>query len=291
MLHHGLAGTEGTGDAGGAALGNGEQGVDDALPRNHRLDGRELACIGARHTHGPLLHQRNLLDGAVLQSELADTVGDLEVAGVQLHDGAALAGRAHDTVEDGIRFLHGSVDIAGSNLVAVTQLRLKVPDLVPIQCRFVDTAPDVGAVLFAHGGQRALDAVINTGQQSGSQLDRQRRTGGNDLVAASQPRRFLVYLDGGAIPVHFDDLTDQAVLPDAHHVEHIGVPHPLGDDKGSGHLQNLSFNHIFLFLLSAFSAEPVMPIPQHPVFLPPQAGRLGASAPPSPCGVALTRSP
>ena len=40
MLGHGLAGAETAGNGGGAALGNGEQGVDDPLARDERGDRR-----------------------------------------------------------------------------------------------------------------------------------------------------------------------------------------------------------------------------------------------------------
>ena len=50
-----------------------------------------------------------------------------------------------------------------------------------------------------------------------------------------------LWLDGGTVTVHLDDLTDETGVAHAHHVEHIGVPHTLGNDQRAGHLQNLSF--------------------------------------------------
>ena len=60
MLYHGLAGAEGTGYRGGAAFGDGEQGVDNPLPRHHRRSGRGLLFVGTAHTNRPFLHQRQL---------------------------------------------------------------------------------------------------------------------------------------------------------------------------------------------------------------------------------------
>ena len=46
--------------------------------------------------------------------------------------------------------------------------------------------------------------------------------------------------------MHFDDLTDQLGITHAHHVKHIGFPHPLGNDQRTGNLEYSSFNHLQL---------------------------------------------
>ena len=247
MLNHRLTRAEGAGNAGGTALGDGEQSVDGTLTRNHGLGGGQLLLVGAGHTDRPFLGEHDVLDGAVLQLELTDAVGDAEITGIQLHDGALLTGRAHDLMGDDLGLLYRTVDVARGDGVAVAQGGLEVPELIPIQCGLVDALDDVGAVLLTHGLQRSLDAVVNGGQETGTQLYRQRRARRHHLVAAAQTGGLLVDLDGGAVAVHLDDLTDQTSLTDAHHVEHIGVPHPLGDDQGAGYLQNFSFYH-FLFM-------------------------------------------
>ena len=248
VLYHGLTRAEGAGNAGGTALGDGEQSVDGTLTRDHRLGGGELLLVGAGHTDGPLLGEHDVLDSAVLQLELTDTVGNAEITGIQLHDGALLTGRAHDLVGDDLGLLHRAVDVARGNGVAVAEGGLEVPELIPIQSGLVNTLDDVGAILLPHGLQGALDTVVNGGDEAGAQLHRQRRARRHHLVAAAQSRGLLVDLDGGAVAVHLDDLTDQTSLTDTHHVEHIGIPHPLGDDQRTGYLQNFSFYHVYLLL-------------------------------------------
>ena len=244
MLDHGLTRAEGTGHAGGTALGDGEQGVDGTLTRNHGLGGGELLLVGTGHADRPLLGEHDVLDGAVLQLELTDAVGNAEVTGIQLHDLALLTGRAHDLMGDDLGLLHRTVHVACGDGVTVAQSRLEVPELVAVQGGLVDALDDVGAILLPHGLQGTLDTVVNGGQETGTQLHRQGGARRHHLIAAAQAGGLLVDLDGGAVAVHLDDLADQAGLTHAHYVEHIGVPHPLGDDQGAGYLQNFSFYHM-----------------------------------------------
>ncbi len=44
----------------------------------------------------------------------------------------------------------------------------------------------------------------------------------------------------------FNDFTDQALLADTHHVEHVGVTHPFGDDQRPGDLSDNTFAHSLL---------------------------------------------
>ena len=233
MLNHRLTRAEGAGHAGGTALGDGEERVDHALARDHGLCGRKLFGVGARDADRPLLDEGDLLDGTVGQAQLAHAVGDLKVTGVKLHDGAGFAGRAHDFVEDDVGLLHSTQHVAALYLRAVAQRGFKMPEAVAIQRGLVDAAAQIGAVLVVHGLQRTLNAVVNAAQKAGAKLHRQGRARGYHDVAAAKAGGLLVDLDGGTVAVHFNDLTDQTGVTHPHNVEHIGLPHTLGNDKGA----------------------------------------------------------
>ena len=76
-----------------------------------------------------------------------------------------------------------------------------------------------------------LDSVENAADQAGAQFHAQRSAGGLYGLARAQAGGLLVDLDGSLIAVNLDDLANQTLLADAHHVEHIGVAHSLGDNQ------------------------------------------------------------
>ena len=77
VLHDGLARAEGAGNGRGAALGDGEERVDDALAGVHRARGDVLSGVGSLDTDGPALDHAQLLLALVgldLRHDLVDRV-------------------------------------------------------------------------------------------------------------------------------------------------------------------------------------------------------------------------
>lgn len=62
--------------------------------------------------------------------------------------------------------------------------------------------------------------------------------GRRDLGAGAEAARFLIDLNGGRAACHIQDLTDQLLFADADDIRHVGVFHPLGDNKRAGYLYN-----------------------------------------------------
>ena len=146
----------------------------------------------------------------------------------------------HDLVLHHDGLLHRAQHIAGHHFGAGLHQGLEFPFVLPGQRRCLDTAGDGIPRLFADLFQRALDAVIDLADQAGPQLHRQRRASGIHLFPRADACRLFIDLDGGPVPTHFDDLTDQMLRTYPHHVVHIGVGHPFCNDQGARHLDDLS---------------------------------------------------
>ena len=245
MLHDGLAGAEGAGDGGGAALGHGEEGVHDALTGEQGGLGGILVLVGPAHTDGPLLHHGEVMLLPLVVHQHGHGVQHREGAGLDGLDGAAHSGGDHDLVEDGGGLLDGADDVAAHHLVALLGGGHEVPLLLPVQGGDLDAAGDGGAGDLHDALQGALDAVVDVFDEAGTQLHGQGGAGGLHRRAGTQAGGLLVDLDGGGVAVHGEDLTDEALLAHADHVGHVGVRKSGGHHQRSGDFDNLSAAQIF----------------------------------------------
>ena len=118
-----------------------------------------------------------------------------------------------------------------------------MPGQVALQCRHFHAALQAIARNFHDVIQRTLNAVVNTANQAGPQLDAHGGAGALHRFTGPQARRLLIDLNRGLIAVHLDDLTDQAVTADAHHVEHVCVAHAFGDDQRAGYFFDRATAH------------------------------------------------
>ena len=143
MLNDGFTASERTGNARRTAFCDGEERVDGALTRYHRLDGRQFCLIRSCDAHGPLLNERYRLDTAVLLLNFRDCVRHAEVARVYIQYFTAFFGRDHYLMEDGIRLFDRSDNVACLDLVAVFDARLEVPSFFAVKRGFVYTAREV----------------------------------------------------------------------------------------------------------------------------------------------------
>ena len=250
VLHHGLAGAEGAGDGGGAALGDGEERVDDALAAVHGAAGHILAGVGPGNTHRPALDHGQIVELALLVPDGGDDlVHGVQAAADEDHLALKSVGH-HDLVQDGAGLLDGAQHVAGGELVAHLGHGHEVPLLFPVQGLDVGAAGDAVAGEGAHLGQGALDAVIDIVQHTGSKLHGHGHTGGFHHGAGSQARGLLVDLDGSLVAGHIQDLADQALRAHAHHVGDVGVRQTLGHDKRAGYFGNSSAHFIILSILA-----------------------------------------
>lgn len=119
LANDGLAATKSTGNAHGATLHTGEEGIKDTLADNQGLGRGELVGRGAGYTDGPVLHHAVLgLDAIELDLQ------DLLIHGVaplvrDACDGSTGPRGQHDLVVAEEAVLNdGSKDIAASNVVS-----------------------------------------------------------------------------------------------------------------------------------------------------------------------------
>ena len=241
VLHHGLAGAEGPGYGGSAALGDGEHRVDDPLARLQRCLRREFLLVGAAHADRPLLHHGQLTLCTVGGADAGDGPGDVVLPRLrQPRYRAADAVGDHDLVQHRLCLRHGAQHIAACHGIADGGGGSKGPQLFAVQRRHLDAAGDVGAHAADDLLQRTLDAVVDVLDEARAQLHAEGRAGGDHLCAGAKAGRLLVYLNGGAVAGHIQDLSDQMLGAYAHYVRHAGVRHAVGHHQRTGDFDDLT---------------------------------------------------
>ena len=220
----------------------GEKHIYGALTRYHRLGRGQLFAVGTAAAHGPFLHkcERHFLFARI---DDADLVNYRVLSREQLLYGAVYRGRDHYLMADDLRLVDISENVAAGNLGAGFDACREFPLFLSVKRRQVYAPLNVGAADLSHFLERTLNSVVYVGNYAGAQLNGEGRARGNDLFAASQSGSLLIDLYGCAVPVHLDDLTDELVLADANHVEHICFSHALGNDERTRYFYYLSFNH------------------------------------------------
>ena len=233
MLHNGLARTERAGDGGGAALGDGEERVDNTLSAVHGAAGDILLGIRARDTHGPALQHGQLMLAALCVAHDGNRLRHGELTALHAHDLAGHAGGHHDLVAYRARLLHRAEHVTGGDLVAGLRHGDKVPLLFAVEGRHVRAARDGVAGEAAHLGQRALDAVVDIVEHTGSKLDGHGHAGCLDHGTRTEPGGLLIDLNTRLVAGHVKDLAYQALRADTHNVGDVRVCQTLGNDKRS----------------------------------------------------------
>ncbi len=227
LLGDRLARAEWAGDGGGAAHREREEHVEDAHPGEERRHRVELLLERARLSHWPRVHHLEL--GAV--GERGDHVVDGVLARRDdAFDGAALAGRDEDLVREG-ELGHGPDRVSGLHFVALRDAGRERPRRFARERVDGDAPVDVRARGLEDLVERALDAVEDPVEHAGPELDGERQTGRDDLLADREAAGVFVDLHERGGAVETDDLTDEVLLADADDVVHPRTHHALGDDR------------------------------------------------------------
>ena len=237
VLHDGLAGAEGAGDRGGAALGDGEERVYDALAAVHGPGGGVFLAVGPGDTDRPVLDHGELTGLAVVVLEDGDDVVHGELALFDGLDRPADPGGHQELVEDGAGLLDGAEDVARGDVLARLGDGDEVPLLLAVERRDLDAAGDGLAGEGADLGQGTLDTVVDVFQHTGAELHRQRQTRGDDLGAGAEARGLLIDLDGRGVSGHVEDLANEPLAADTDHVRHVCVGQALGHDQRAGYFR------------------------------------------------------
>ena len=249
MLHDGLAAAERPRDRRRAALGYGKERIHNALAGLERRDGRVLLRVGTAHTNRPLLDHRELLRLALVGLNNSDDVLHSEAAGLDLLHSAAHLGRHHDLVQDRRRLLHRAEHVAADQVVSHLGDSGEVPLLLAVERGDLLAArQEVAARLLADDLQRALDAVVNILDQTGAELNRQRRAGRHDLCPRAEARGLFIHLNGGTIAAHRQNFADEVLLAHADDIRHIRFRKSRRHDQRAGDLNDLSHKAFAPFL-------------------------------------------
>ena len=128
MLCHGLARSEAAGNCGGAALGDGEEGVDDALARDERKRCLQTLRHRTRRSDRPVLAERQLMQGAPFIAQHRHRVGHFIFAvGLDRLNHTAQSGRHHAAMFNDRRFGAYRVDVAAFDFITGLHAKRDVP--------------------------------------------------------------------------------------------------------------------------------------------------------------------
>ena len=173
---------------------------------------------------------------------------DVEVTGFNGLHLATFAGWNHNLVDDGLRLLDVPNHLTTHDLVALRNLRLKGPDLFHVKGICVNTTGDEHTHHFLERCKRALNSVVNLGQEAGAQCDGQRFFGVQHRFARTNTRGVFVHLNNGLVTVQFNHFAHQTFMANAYHVVHRSV-HASGGHDRSRNSVDYSFIAHFFFLL------------------------------------------
>jgi hypothetical protein len=240
LTNDSLAASEGTRDSNSTTLNTGKEGVEHPLADNEGLVRGQLLGRGSGNSHGPGL-EHGVVRLLALELDLEQVLGDSVLAlGGNLGDDTAGAGREEDAVRRDEGVLEDCApNITAGDVIANLQRRGELPLLLAVNgrdgdaARDVDRAGDLGDVL-----QGSLDTVVDTVEETGSELDGERLSSSGDgvtdldtgclrsvlsdlwacvgsLVGWGEGRTGLfVNLDGCLIGVDSNDLTHEVVVSD-----------------------------------------------------------------------------
>jgi len=237
LLEHRLAGAEGARDAVGAALRDGEEGVDGPRLRHHGLGGLETLDVAVdRALDRPGEDHGDGRDRAALVGELGHRLVDAVLA-LGLHAlhgvGAVEAEGHHDAVGEGL-LRHRAEGVSALHLVARLHAGAEAPLPVAGKRLEVDARLEEVAGPGRHEGQGILQAVVDLAEEARPELDGEELARELDRVPYLDALGHLVDLGLGDVPADADDLALQplfiemdigdfvhgngALDPDAHHV-------------------------------------------------------------------------
>ena len=234
MLHHGLAGAEGAGHRALAALEQGEEGVQDALPGDQRFDPVIPALVGAWPAHRPAVVELELLHPTVRQAYPGDGLvqgvltlgGDLDQLPLDLR-------RYQDPVQQGLGLLHtAQAGAADDRHVRFEQLRgHEGPQPFPIQGGGAQAPRYLIPCFQGHLLQRTLHPVEDAAHQPRTQLHREGPTQPLHRFARAYHLGGFVDLRQGLVPLQADHLTVQPQMADAHLFAVADAGQANGDDR------------------------------------------------------------
>lgn len=112
----------------------------------------------------------------------------------------------------------------------------KIPKLFPVQLGDVNSPGYPVSCRLIDLSERTFNSVKDPFDQARSQLCHQRLPCQIDRLTGADTCSILVYLDGCPIPPQFNDFTDQTLIADPYHIEHVDILHPGRHNQRAGDL-------------------------------------------------------
>jgi len=245
VLRHGFPRAEAAGNGGRSAAGNGKKRVDDPLPRDERHAGLLPAAARARPAHRPV-GGKPPGKGSRFRLHAEDLVFQrVGSGGNKLRQFSGHTRRHKHPVHDQRAFPDFSQKRSLAGSAAGLRQRLKFPFFLHVQRRKLDAFADVAAARFGNADQRALNAVVDAGDQARPEQNGKRPPVRDHLVPRLESGVVLVHLDDGNLAGQTDHFADQAVGADFGDVEHLDAAQPLGPDDRAVDGNHFSGKHVF----------------------------------------------
>ena len=219
LLHHRLAGAKRAGHGTLAALEQREEGIEDALPGDQRLDAMITPGIRPCLAHWPAVIEGQFVHLALCITYACDRAVERVAAGGREVDQLAADCRRHqDAMLDGLGFLHCSQARARCDLPARLQAVgwAERPGALAVERMDAQPARDIVAGDAGDLLQRTLHAIENTLQQAGAELDCQRVAQTVHGLTGTQSIGRFVGLHDRIVTFQGNDLADDVEAADAH---------------------------------------------------------------------------
>ena len=207
MLCNCLSAAERTGDCRNTALRYGEHCVYHTLTGYERFVGRELFGIRSALSHRPFLHKGKFPHAVFCFNGIHGIGNGILTAGNALNRSLNSVGN-HNFVIYYFRFFNCAHNVAGNHFITDGYAGVKVPFYVPFKRRHFNATFEVVAAYCHNTVERTLNTVKDTAYNSGAEFNAQRLVGGLDILAGSEARCFLIYLNTCPVAVHFYNFAD-----------------------------------------------------------------------------------
>ena len=240
LLRDGLARPEPPGDHGRAALRDREERVEDPLARHQRQGGVEFAGVRPALAHGPGLPHPD--------RPVAVEPGDLVVDGQRpvrdvLH-GPAHPGGDEDPVVQ-VVLANGPQHVPRAHLRAGTDLGHELPALPVVDAGDGEPAGDEVAASLGEERERALDPVVDRGEEPRTELHAEGLTRVLNDLAGPEAGRVLVDLDDRDVLIEPDHLARERLLADPDHVVHLRPAQSAGVDHRPRDPDHFTLDHCY----------------------------------------------
>ena len=209
LFDHGLTRTEPAGNGDRATLGDGEEEVEDPLPRDERRSGGKPLSHRSWLPYGPTMGKTQ--SRSILQPHHG--IRYREATGRHLRHHTAGLWRHQNWQLPTCTFLHHAQHIARSNRLADNHPGSERPHTLRVQGGHGYPRPDEVAGFGCHQLQGPRHPIQDGTQKPRPQFHHQWLARGLHRFPHAQAARVLIHLNGGGVALQPDDLAQQLTDP------------------------------------------------------------------------------